>query len=528
MNSWTYATGNAAGAYQFLLGGVVIPLIVTPARNGKVTFLEKFGTSENASSTGAYELDLAQINNFTGAWRPMHVKTDVFCSAGVTLPDRAGRQVNIGGWSRPSTQGIRIYWPDGSPGVWGNNDWQEDVDNLHLLDSRWYPSAMMMANGSILVVGGEEGSNGAPTPTLELLPQVNAQSQYCDYLDKTDPYNLYPFLIQMPSGNIFIGYYNQAKLLDPVSLQPVKDLPVMPGAVNNPDAGRTYPMQGTAVVLPQRAPYGDPAEVLICGGSTPYAGIALDSCITIQPDTPNANWTLERMPSKRVMPNIAALPDGTYLIANGAHQGNAGFGLADDPNLNALLYDPSKKLGHRITVMANTTIARLYHSEAVLLDDARVLISGSDPEDNKHPQEYRTEVFIPPYLMGSPSRPEFNLTKIDLAYGDTAAMSISSPGAGGGYQATLMGAVSSTHGNSMGQRTYFLSTSCSGSSCTITAPPSANICPPGWFQLFLLDGNKVPSHAQWIRVGGDPGSLGNWPNIPSFKTPGMGPVQKLF
>ena len=33
---------------------------------------------------------------------------------------------------------------------------------------------------------------------------------------------------------------------------------------------------------------------------------------------------------------MVALPDGTYLILNGAYQGFAGFGLANDPNLNAV------------------------------------------------------------------------------------------------------------------------------------------------------------------------------------------------
>jgi hypothetical protein len=42
-----------------------------------------------------------------------------------------------------------------------------------------------------------------------------------------------------------------------------------------------------------------------------------------------------------------ALPDGTFLIVNGAHQGHAGFGLASKPNLQAELYDPSKPLHNR-------------------------------------------------------------------------------------------------------------------------------------------------------------------------------------
>ena len=55
--------------------------------------------------------------------------------------------------------------------------------------------------------------------------------------------------------------------------------------------------------------------------------------------------------------------------------------------------------------MANTTVARLYHSEANLLPDGRVLVSGSDPEDGVNPEEYRVEVFKPPYLLsGLPLR----------------------------------------------------------------------------------------------------------------------------
>src|SRR5690242_1017042 len=124
-------------------------------------------------------------------------------------------------------------------------------------------------------------------------------------------------------------------------------------------------------------------------------------------------------PSVRVLTCIAGLPDGTYLIVNGAHQGFGGFGLANDPNFNAVLYDPSKPLGTRFTVMANTTVARLYHSEAILLDDGRVLISGSDPEDDQNPQEYRVEVFIPPYLMGNPVRPNVTMdaSQRDWDYG---------------------------------------------------------------------------------------------------------------
>ena len=59
-----------------------------------------------------------------------------------------------------------------SAGVNGTNDWQEDENELTLQTGRWYPSAMTMSNGSILVTGGEIGSNSAGNPTLEILPKL--------------------------------------------------------------------------------------------------------------------------------------------------------------------------------------------------------------------------------------------------------------------------------------------------------------------------------------------------------------------
>ncbi|KAF4634016.1 hypothetical protein G7Y89_g4110 [Cudoniella acicularis] len=398
---------------------------------------------------------------------------------------------------------------------------------------------MMMANGSILVMGGEEGSNGAPVPTLEVLPLPSgAGSIYCDYLDRTDPYNLYPYLTVLPSGGIFVAYYNEARILDETSLQTSRVLPNIPGAVNDFLGGRTYPFEGTAMLLPQYAPYHDPLTVMICGGSIPGPEFALDNCVSISPEVPNANWTIERMPSKRVISSIAALPDGTYIIMNGGQQGRAGFGLATEPNLNAVLYDPSKPLHNRMSSMSNTTIIRLYHSEAVLIPDGRVLVSGSDPEDLRFPQEYRVEVWVPPYLLTGNTQPTFTTSTKDIGYGDSWTVNVQLfQGTTDTMRVSLLAAVSSTHGNSMGQRTIFPAFSCGGAStgptfsngtaaagngttCTIEAPPNANVSPPAWYLLFVLDG-PTPSVGQWVRIGGDPGELGNWPNYPDFDIPGI-------
>ena len=89
------------------------------------------------------------------------------------------------------------------------------------------------------------------------------------------------------------AYYNEARLLDQTTFQTVAVLPNMPGSVTSFEAGRTYPLEGAAVLLPQSSPYTDPVTVLVCGGSN--FGIALDNCVSIQPEGNNPTWVIERM-----------------------------------------------------------------------------------------------------------------------------------------------------------------------------------------------------------------------------------------
>ena len=307
------------GRYEFLTSSPVVPLISTLGINDKVTFVEKWGTSIYPNSTGAYELDLTLVNDYTKTWREMHVKSDVFCAASLVLPDKAGRQITVGGWSVDSLYGIRLYAPDGSAGVNGTNDWEEDVHVLALQRGRWYPTALVLANGSVLVVGGEHGSNGVPEPTLEILPKPEGgnTSVYLDWLQRTDPNNLYPFLYVLPTnGDIFVseyshtsrcsigsklhptGYWNEARILDKVTFETIKVLPNLPGSVISGVAGRTYPLAGASTLFPQYYPYTGPLEVLFCGGSDILEfQKALDNCISVQPEVPEPTWTIERMVS---------------------------------------------------------------------------------------------------------------------------------------------------------------------------------------------------------------------------------------
>ena len=66
-------------------------------------------------------------------------------------------------------------------------------------------------------MGGEIGSNSAASPTLEVLPKVGGL-MFLDWLNRTNPNNLYPFLDILPSGNIFAGMLEMPDLLLNVAL----------------------------------------------------------------------------------------------------------------------------------------------------------------------------------------------------------------------------------------------------------------------------------------------------------------------
>jgi hypothetical protein len=134
------------------------------------------------------------------------------------------------------------------------------------------------------------------------------------------------------------------------------------------------------------------------------------------------------------------------------------------------------------------------------------------------------QVYIPPYLNQGLKPPTFELSNTDWDYDGSYTIinvQLFQGTMTSTFRVSLVAAASSTHGNAMGARTIFPKVTCDGmATCTIVAPPHAGVSPPGWHQLFVLDG-PTPSHSRWVRIGGDPSGIGNWPDLPGFIIPGV-------
>jgi hypothetical protein len=114
------------------------------------------------------------------------------------------------------------------------------------------------------------------------------------------------------------------------------------------------------------------------------------------------------------------------MIMNGAYFGAGGFANAKNPNLTPVLYDPKLPFNQRFSILNSTIVARMYHSEAVLLPDASILISGSDPLDPNYPEEYRIERYVPPYLNSGLPRPTYTIQITDWNYNGQYSITVTS------------------------------------------------------------------------------------------------------
>jgi hypothetical protein len=124
-----------------------------------------------------------------------------------------------------------------------------------------------------------------------------------------------------------------------------------------------------------------------------------------------------------------------------------------------LIYNPNAPAGNRFTVAATSTIARMYHSETLLMEDGRVLILGSTPNANadelnyKYPNERRIEAFTPAYLLNGLQRPTLFMLTFNWKYGELIGTKVTlASGNINNLRAVLFTNGFVTHSVHMGQR----------------------------------------------------------------------------
>jgi FlaG/FlaF family flagellin (archaellin) len=464
------------------------------------------------------------------------------------------------------TKSIRILNPCTSADDFTSSQcqWFDNPAVLSMQKQRWYSAAEALGDGTIALIGGfvnggyinrntpntdPEYEGGAAEPTYEFYPS-RGNATVMQFMIDTSGLNSYAHTYLMPSGQMLIQANVSTILWDP-DTNTETPLPAMPKGV-----ARVYPASGAVAMLPLTPANDWNPTVIFCGGSdmpdeywgnysypnyNTWTYPASTDCQRLTPEPQDGSSPVyvqdDDMLEGRTMGQFIALPDGTLLVINGGLNGTAGYAQAtgQTPSFNLMpfgeslasgpvgtpaIYNPNMPSGNRWSNagLATSNIARLYHSSAMLLPDASVLIAGSNPNIDVNlstifPTTYQAEIFYPPYFSAT-VRPEPTGIPSTLSYGgqyfDITVPASSYTGSANDAAANTTVVLSrggfTTHAMNMGQRhlqlnnTYTVNSDGSYILHVAQVPPNPNILTPGPCLMFVvIDG--IPSNGTMVIVG---------------------------
>ncbi|MGC0328730.1 hypothetical protein RKD23_001720 [Streptomyces sp. SAI-170] len=465
------------------------PTMVTGGRNAGRAYVWDPKEGTKASAFKAVPPPVVNMDDGTNEPRP----APVFCAGHSYLPNGMVGIFggNLGGNNGTGAHLALVFDP------W-KETWLQQQD---MGEGRWYPSVVTGADGRQFITSGHgdigwgvlsksiERFPAKGTP-VSLDPETKPRGQSLDKWPVKAEFTVdYPHLFSLRDGLIY-GFgrnYDEQYVFDPQA-ETSRKLP------NRPDGGmRNY---GSAVALPNGT--DGPDSVLVLGGNRNDPNTYKFSGGRWTKDTPRAFG--------RTQDDTLILPDGKLFTVNGGYDirdyGNGPYNPnADEKYRQIELRDDSGQW--RLGPVQR--LPRAYHSNAVLLPDGRIMITGdelqqiaNDP-DIKSDMNGTIEIYEPAYLhqgdrptlSGVPTGPQ--------GYAANLRVSTSTPERVS--RAVLMAPITSTHSVDTSQRRLELPiTSRAGNKLVLRTPASANEAPPGYYLLFLLDDQGVPSTAQWVQL----------------------------
>jgi hypothetical protein len=455
-------------------------------RTGWVLFIEAACRPNSPSLTPLWN----SLNRATVEFKSPTPPTDnLYCSGHSFLSD--GRLFVVGGGGdighTPHPNFGWIFDPvDGPDGTWSFTKDSANTRTRMAFD-RWYPTLVTLGDvpGRVLI------ASGRPATRMEIYDETSGTFSTVTAVGGDRQFNpLYPGLHLLPGGEIFYA---------PVGFRSGGSVPADdPG--NEPSGyfefDNTNPTQGSwhdigpndrtkgmsLLLLSPTFPY---VQVMTVGGgslarSRTYQIINLSNLSPVwQPETNLPLKAGQVEPTSRVNPNPVALPDGTVFLSGGAPAGEACW-----------LYNPATNTWAE---MDEAPRERKYHSHALLLPTGEVMSCGW--------QNSTIEVFAPPYLFKGP-RPVITTAPDEVHFGEH--FNIETPQAEQITKVVLARPMAPTHNTDTEQRIVQLLFHCCGHNLLQAIAPDGWLphatAPAGYYMLFLIGAEGVPSMAKFIKL----------------------------
>jgi len=254
----------------------------------------------------------------------------------------------------------------------------------------------------------------------------------------------------------------------------------------------------TAVMLPLLHQDGYHPRILLCGAPQPLiADLGQD-------DSAPPGWrpTAVRQlrestgdPVVRNYANATLLPTGDVLVSGGVTK--VVYTQADGVQPAEIYHPPRGGQADSWETGPIASETRGYHSVALLMPDGRVWTAGSQWNHTATPN-LAIELFEPAYNLVS-GRVSITASPSALTYGEVFAVEFQAATPDTTIsRVALLRSGSVTHAFNGDQRYVSVPFTQTGARLDVTAPPDATVAPPGYYMLWLLDGDDMPCRMAWF------------------------------
>lgn len=473
----------ATGKWDSPVPWDIVPLHMTLLPTGKVLAWGKLETNGTMSMPRLWDPG----NGLPTSARMVALDTMLFCSGHTLMAD--GR-VMVSGGHKADDEGLdvtNIFDPV-------SETWASGLPKM--AKGRWYPTVTTLADGRVITVAGRDSSS-----RTVLIPEIWENSRWVQLPGAS--YNLpyYPRDFVAPNGRLFeAGERIKSRWLDV-------------DATSATGRGRWYTAAGFAHVWPYNRDYGsavmyEAGKILYAGGGgyltwgspDPKSPTPTQTAEIIDLNATAPKWTkTSDMHFARRHLNATILPDGQVLVTGGTSAG--GFNTLSGAVHAAEVWNPSNGTW---TVLASNTIDRGYHSVSLLMPDGTVLHgAGGDaavPNGGgaQYPRQTNHEIFHPPYLFKG-ARPTISSVS-PTTIGYNQKLTVTTPNAGQITAVRWIRLGSVTHAFDASQRANTLSFTRTATQLKVTTPLQNRRAPPGYYLVFVLNRNGVPSTGKIVKV----------------------------
>jgi Domain of unknown function (DUF1929)/Bacterial Ig domain len=487
------ADPGQAGQWGSVVNWPVVGIHVALLPNGKVLAWDSVGDGATESFPDQTFTRATVYDPATGTQTPVNVDTgyNIFCSGFAHLTD--GSLFIAGGNKDQQLNGIvktHLFNPV-------TNTWSLGPD---MAAGRWYPSVTPLTNGEMLITEGG--------PDMPEVRRTDGSLRALSSASLNLP--LYPWMDVAPDGRVFYSGPDTT----------LRELDTAGGG-----SWQTYGQRDAI-----NRSYGSHAvfnvgKTLVAGGGSSSNDARV---IDTNGATPQVSAT-SPMAFGRRQHNLTLLADGSVLATGG---NSTGASLIDMNGgvYNAERWDPATG---QWTTLAAQAVTRQYHSTALLLPDGRVLSAGGGICGTCDQVGYlakNAEIFTPPYLFkhdGSGQlapRPQIAAAPDTVSHG--TSFQIGTPDAASIARVGLLRLGSQTHSVEMEARYLPLSFTVGSGTLTATVPANMNTAVPGYYMLFIVDANGVPSVAKILMLDAStpppPPPPSNQPPTVSLTSPASG------